>query len=166
MSLHKAPQPDQLPPAVELLLNQAREQGRVVVLATGVFDVLHQEHLAFLTKAKQAGDVLVVGVESDVRVRQMKGEGRPIFNEEERWQNLTDLEIADAVFILPDTFSKPEDYRQFTHHLRPQVLAVSSHTNYLEWKQLLMAEVGGEVKVVHEHNPAVSTTILLEKGAI
>ena len=57
---------------------------QTTVLATGVFDVLHIEHIRFLAAAKQQGDRLIVGVESDVRVRAMKGPGRPLHDEQVR----------------------------------------------------------------------------------
>lgn len=164
LQYHQAVKPDQLPAYVEALLAQARDQQQVVVLATGVFDLLHQEHMAFLRKAKAVGDVLIVGIESDSRVKELKGESRPINPDLVRRQHVEDLGVADAVFILPNEFSTPEAYRAFTHHLRPQILAVSSHTSFQDRKQRLMEEVGGEVKVVHEHNPAISTTILLEQN--
>jgi rfaE bifunctional protein nucleotidyltransferase chain/domain len=162
----KATAPDQLPAQVEELVRLTRQQGKTLVLATGVFDVLHQEHVLFLQKAKQVGDVLVVGVEANQRVKQLKGQARPIHSEEARRQQLEGLHIADMVFILPDAFNTEAEYRAFTHHLKPDILAVSSHTNFQELKQKLMQEVGGELRVVHEHNPAISTTILLKQKQV
>lgn len=163
LQYHQAPAPDQLPPHVEEVLTQARSAGQQVILATGVFDLLHQEHISFLRKAKEVGGVLIVGIESDTRVKELKGEDRPVNSELARWQQVEDLGIADVVFILPNAFSTLEEYRLFTQHLRPNILAVSSHTSFQERKQQLMQEVGGEVRVVHEHNPGISTTILLEQ---
>lgn len=128
------------------------------VLVTGVFDVLHAEHLAFLQKARQLGEKLVIGIESDVRVRQLKGEGRPVNPQDQRRAALEQLAVADEVFILPEQFSKPEDHLKVLQQYQPTILAVSSHTAHLDKKQALMAQVGGRVVVVHEHNPVVSTT--------
>ena len=58
------------------------------ILVTGVFDLLHQEHINFLTKAKAVGDILVVGLETDTRVKQLKGFNRPINSTKDRLQNL------------------------------------------------------------------------------
>jgi D-beta-D-heptose 7-phosphate kinase/D-beta-D-heptose 1-phosphate adenosyltransferase len=80
------------------------------VLVTGVFDLLHEEHILFLKKAKALGDYLVVGIESDVRVKQMKGEGRPVNSQSIRVENLKSLNIIDEVFVLPQEFSKPSDH--------------------------------------------------------
>jgi D-beta-D-heptose 7-phosphate kinase / D-beta-D-heptose 1-phosphate adenosyltransferase len=138
-----------------------RQQGKKIVFASGVFDLLHQEHKLFLEKAKALGDVLVVSLESDVRVRQIKGEGRPINPQGLRKQNLEKLGIADVVFILPEDFAKPQQHRQIIAELRPDFMAVSSHTSHLDKKRLIVEEFGGQLLVVHEHNPAVSTTQLL-----
>lgn len=137
---------------------------RNIVLVTGVFDLLHKEHLLFLTKAKALGDYLVVGIEADARVRQLKGEQRPVLSQEKRQKNLELLKIADQVLILPEKFSNPEDHLNFVKKVGANILAVSSHTMHLDKKRAILEKIGGKVVVVHEHNPKVSTSILLEKA--
>jgi len=146
-------------------LKTLRDQGKKITLVTGVFDLLHQEHKIFLEKASQIGDVLIVGVESDARVRQLKGENRPIQNQELRKKQIEALNLADTVFILPEEFTTAEHYDQFVKEILPAYLAVSSHTPFQESKEMLMKKYGGELKVVHEFNPEVSTTILEKKLA-
>lgn len=136
-------------------------QKNKTVLVTGVFDLLHQEHLNFLQKAKLLGDQLVVGIESDRRVKQMKGQARPILSQGRRRSNLEALRIADQVVILPEQFGQPADHLNFVKKVGAKILAVSSHTAFLAEKQRIMAQVGGKVVVVHQHNPAISTSILL-----
>ena len=143
-------------------IKAAKEQGQTIVLVTGVFDLLHQEHQIFLTKAKQAGDYLVVAVESDARVRAIKGADRPINTADHRVAAIEALQVADAVFVLPTDFDRPEVRQQLLLELQPDVLAVSSHTAHLDVKRKMMAAIGGQVKIVHQHNPAISTTILLQ----
>lgn len=141
-----------------------RELRRVLV--TGVFDILHFEHIAFLRAAKELG-FLMVGVESDVRVRQIKGEGRPINSVAVRIAQLRELGIADEIFELPEAFASPDDHRALLARVRPDVLAVSSHTKHLDKKLRLLQEIGGTVEIVREHNPAVSTTLLLaQQGGV
>ncbi len=135
-----------------------------VTLVTGVFDLLHDEHRCFLKKAKDLGGKLVVGVESDVRVREIKGEGRPINSQEKRVQQLAALGLADEIFVLPEDFSSPAHHEALIAKIQPRYLAVSSHTKHLDKKQAILAKFGGEVKVVHQHNPQVSTTQLLANG--
>lgn len=138
--------------------------NKKIVLVTGVFDLLHDEHVNFLKKAKELGDKLVVGIESDKRVKEIKGLKRPVLSQEIRKKNLNALRIADEIFILPEQFNKPEDHFNLVKKVGAKILAVSSHTAHLDKKQQIMEKVGGNVVVVHEHNPAVSTSILLEKS--
>lgn len=140
------------------------KKTKKIVLVTGVFDLLHEEHRLFLTKAKMLGDYLVVGIESDARVRKIKGEQRPILNQEKRRSNLELLEIANEVLVLPERFSNPDDHLNFVKKVGANVLAVSSHTMHLDKKRAIMEQVGGKVVVVHDHNPEISTSILLEKA--
>lgn len=157
--------PQQLFARLLQLRAEAAAQQQIVVLATGVFDVVHEEHRTFLEKAKAAGDVLVVGVESDVRVRALKGEGRPVNSATARIQNLKHLGFIDHLFVLPEDFHLKERREQLIDSLRPKVLAVSSHSPFLDQKRQMMQQFGGKVVVVHKHNPAISTTLLLEQAA-
>lgn len=131
------------------------------VLVTGVFDLLHEEHIKFLKKAKELGDYLIVGLESDVRVKQMKGKQRPVNNQKLRKVNLEKLNIAEEVFVLPEQFNRPEDHENLIEKIRPNFLAVSSHTKYLDKKQEILKKFGGEVVVVHKYNPKISTTKMI-----
>lgn len=133
------------------------------VLVTGVFDVLHQEHRNFLLAAKGEGTELVVGLESDKRVKELKGKNRPIFSQAQRKINLEKLKIADQVLILPEKFSTKEDHLKFIKKVKPSILAVSSHTAHLDKKQDIMQEVGGQLKIVYQHNPSISSTKLISK---
>lgn len=149
-----------LSPAEAQHLATLRQDG-VVVLVTGVFDLLHKEHQAFLLRARAAGDVLVVGIESDQRVRQLKGEDRPIWPQEHRKNQLELLQSVSMVVILPDDFHNPEQRTQLLLEVRPDVLAVSSHTPHLEQKRAAIQAIGGKLQVVHQHNPSISTTKLV-----
>jgi len=139
--------------------------GAKRVLVTGVFDVLHQEHRNFLLAAKQAGDYLIVGLESDKRVTLIKGAGRPIFNQETRKKNLEKLKIADEVFILPEDFQSPVAHQRLIETIKPDILAVSSHTAHQDKKAGIMKRFGGELKVVYQHNPAFSSTKIIKNRA-
>jgi rfaE bifunctional protein nucleotidyltransferase chain/domain len=79
-----------------------RQAQRSVVWTNGCFDLLHTGHIHSLAAASQLGDVLVVGVNSDESVRQLKGEGRPIMPAPERAEILAALECVDHVVIFPD----------------------------------------------------------------
>lgn len=134
-----------------------------LVLATGVFDQLHSEHINFLKKAKALGKKLIVGLESDRRVRQLKGKNRPSQPAAVRVRNLSKLGLADEILILPENFDQPSQHLRFLQKVQPDILAVSSHTPFLDQKRKLMKQIGGEVVVVHQQNPQVSTSKILHE---
>lgn len=150
-----------LPSSIVEIIQSARNHGQIVVLATGVFDLFHQEHQNFLDKAKANGDVLIVGLECDARVRAMKGEGRPVWDQEKRLQVLRGYDAVDGAFILPENFGQREEIESLMSQIHPDILAVSSHTPYLDRKQVMAEKYGGKLVIVHQHNPQVSTTKLL-----
>lgn len=85
---------------VILQFGQDRRDGRRVVFTNGCFDLLHPGHIASLEQARSLGDVLIVGINSDASVRQLKGPGRPLLPQEERAEILAALECVDAVVIF------------------------------------------------------------------
>lgn len=85
-----------------LQFGRQHRNGRRVVFTNGCFDLLHPGHIASLEQARSLGDLLVVGINSDASVRQLKGPGRPIFPENERAEILAALECVDAVVIFDD----------------------------------------------------------------
>lgn len=140
-----------------------KKTNKNLVLVTGVFDVLHQEHVNFLRKAKNLGDKLIIGIESDVRVKKLKGKGRPINSEEIRMQNLKNFNLAEEIFVLPENMDERKTQEAVIAKIRPDYLAVSSHTPHLKEKKEIIEKFGGKLAVVHEKNPAISTTKLLNK---
>lgn len=129
-----------------------------VVLVTGVFDILHIEHLRFLTKAKEQADYLIVGIETDYRVRQLKGTERPIHPLKIRSEQLRALKSVDTVFSLPKKFNSQSDWESLMQHLHPNIYAVSSHSTFLENKQYICDKFGIKFVIVHNHNPEFSTS--------
>jgi rfaE bifunctional protein nucleotidyltransferase chain/domain len=103
----------------EAILRFGREKrnGRCIVFTNGCFDLLHSGHIETLEKARALGDALIVGVNSDRSVRDMKGTGRPIVREQERAEVLAALDCVDAVVI----FDEPTP-REIVTALLPDVL--------------------------------------------
>ena len=111
-----------------------RSAGLRLVLTNGVFDLMHVGHVRYLTEARALGDCLLVAINSDRSVRQLKGESRPIFNERERAEILAALGMVDYVTIfddlsprtliatlLPDVLVKGGDYGLDEIHGREEV---------------------------------------------
>ena len=113
-----------------------RAAGLRLVFTNGVFDLLHVGHVRYLAQARALGDVLVVAINSDRTVRELKGPDRPVFNEAERAEILAALRHVDYVTIfndvsprtlitqlLPDVLVKGGDYELDQIHVREEVEA-------------------------------------------
>jgi cytidyltransferase-like protein len=141
-------------------LNQI-PQSKNLVLVTGVFDIIHSEHIKFLNKAKSKGSLLVVGLEPDLRVKNIKGKSRPINTIKQRLKAIAALSIADYIFPLPSNLNTKSGRESLIKKIRPGLLAVSASTPNLTEKRRVMKLVGGTVKIVLPHNPNISTTKLI-----
>jgi len=82
--------------------DKLRNEGKRLVVTNGCFDLLHVGHIRYLQAARALGDVLAVGVNGDVSVRALKGEGRPLNNETDRAEVLTALDCVDYAAIFPE----------------------------------------------------------------
>jgi D-beta-D-heptose 7-phosphate kinase/D-beta-D-heptose 1-phosphate adenosyltransferase len=135
-----------------------KRNGRRVVFTNGCFDLLHPGHIRSLEQARALGDVLIVGLNSDASVRQLKGEGRPMIPERERAEILAALESVDAVVIFDDLTP-----REVIAGLLPDVLVKGG-----DWPgdQIVGREeveaAGGRV-VLAPVVPGYSTTDILKK---
>ena len=153
-----------MPPRIltldETILRFGREKrnGRRIVFTNGCFDLLHPGHISILEQARELGDALVVGINSDSSVRQIKGAGRPVVPEQERAEILAALECVDAVIIFDDPTP-----RQVIARLLPDVLVKGG-----DWPgdQIVGREeveaAGGRVVLVPVV-PGYSTTDILRK---
>jgi D-beta-D-heptose 7-phosphate kinase/D-beta-D-heptose 1-phosphate adenosyltransferase len=81
---------------------RANRAGRRIVFTNGCFDLLHPGHIQSLEQARALGDALIVGINSDASVRELKGAGRPILPELERAEILAALDCVDAVVIFAE----------------------------------------------------------------
>jgi rfaE bifunctional protein nucleotidyltransferase chain/domain len=113
-----------------------RAQGSRLVFTNGCFDILHVGHVRYLSSARRLGDVLLVAINSDRTVRELKGESRPVMNEAERAEMLSALRAVDYVTVfddvspraliaevLPDVLVKGGDYALDEIHGREEVEA-------------------------------------------
>lgn len=87
---------------LKVLIESEKEQGKKIVFANGCFDVLHVGHVRYLSEAKSLGDVLVVGLNSDTSVRRLKGQGRPVLDQQARATILSALQSVDHILIFED----------------------------------------------------------------
>lgn len=99
------------------VLKEKRNSGKKIVFTNGCFDILHIGHIRYLEEAKGLGDILVVAINSDRSVREIKGEGRPIVPQDERAGILAALGFVDYVTI----FDEPDPYSVISE-LLPDIL--------------------------------------------
>jgi D-beta-D-heptose 7-phosphate kinase/D-beta-D-heptose 1-phosphate adenosyltransferase len=135
-----------------------RAAGKRLVFTNGVFDLLHVGHVRYLARARGLGDALVVAINSDRTVRELKGPDRPIFDQAERAEILAALRVVDYVTIfddvsprsliaelLPDVLVKGGDYQLDEIHGREEVEAAGGKVISLPFVQ------------------GASTTVLIER---
>lgn len=120
-----------------------RDLEQTIVLTQGTYDMVHVGHGRYLQEAKKRGDVLIVGVDSDEKVRQRKGVGRPIVPEEERVEMLTYFSSVDHVVIKPLQAEK----WSLIKLVRPDVLIVTEEA-YTPVQLEQLSQFCGRVEVL------------------
>jgi D-glycero-beta-D-manno-heptose 1-phosphate adenylyltransferase len=135
---------------------QWRQAGESITLANGAFDVLHVGHIRYLRAAKQLGGRLVVAVNSDDSVRQLKGENRPLMPDSERAEMLAAIADVDAVVIFPEA-----DVRALIRELRPEIHAKGTdYTAATVPERNEVLAYGGRVEIVGDPKSHSSTDII------
>jgi len=134
-----------------------RRAGRTVVFTNGAFDILHVGHLQYLSFARQQGDCLIVGLNSDASVRRYKGPDRPINTEGDRARLLLGLRCVDYVVVFEE--DEPKD---LIARLLPDVLVKGADwAHYVSGREVVEAH-GGRV-VLAEMVEGRSTTRVIER---
>ena len=131
---------------IKNIINSLKKQNKAVVFTNGCFDILHVGHVKYLQKSKTFGDVLIVGLNSDLSVKRLKGENRPINNEEDRAYVLSSLRCADYVVIFeedspknlikliqPDIYTKGADYTVSTLPEAPVVQEYGGKIEFIDF---------------------------------
>ncbi len=133
-----------------------RRGGQPVILANGCFDLLHVGHVRYLQGAKALGGKLVVAMNSDQSVRQLKGEGRPFMPANERAEIIAALTDVDAVVI----FDEP-DVRTLIRELHPDVQAKGTdYTRETVPERDEVLAYGGRVEIVGDPKDHSTTNLL------
>ncbi len=96
------------------ILDRSKKQSKRIVFANGCFDLIHVGHIRFLKAAKEKGDILVVGLNSDKSVRAIKGKGRPIIKQQDRATILSSFQFVDYITIFNE-----KDVRKTLKILKP-----------------------------------------------
>jgi rfaE bifunctional protein nucleotidyltransferase chain/domain len=109
------------------ICDNAKREGKIIVFTNGCFDIIHPGHIECLQKAKQLGDILIVGLNTDNSVKRIKNNSRPIFNEKARITILSAIQWVDYIVLFdeltpqklietlsPDILVKGGDYKKGT----------------------------------------------------
>lgn len=139
---------------IAYIVNRCRQHNKRIVFTNGCFDILHVGHVKYLEVAKNFGDILVVGLNSDASVRELKGPSRPVNTEDNRAYILAALESVDYVV----KFSDDTPY-ELIRMLRPDVLVKGGD---YEGKKVVGTEFSKELKLV-QFIDEISTTKTIEK---
>ncbi len=138
--------------------NRLRREGRHIAFANGCFDLLHVGHVRYLEAAREAGDVLVVGVNSDRAVRALKGEGRPLLPAEARAELVAALAAVDFVAIFDDLTAE-----QILRDLRPNVHCKGTdYSPETVPEKDVMKSLNGEVRIVGDDKSHSTRELLAE----
>jgi len=139
-----------------------RQQHRKLVVTNGCFDLLHPGHVTYLECARNLGDVLLIGLNSDEAVRQLKGPNRPVNSETDRAIVLAALESVSAVCIFQEKRAT-----RFLSHVRPDIYVKGGDYTLETMEQeerRVVEETGGRIQML-PFVPGKSTTAILEKIA-
>lgn len=139
---------------------EQRQRGKKVVATNGCFDLLHVGHVRFLQEAKALGNVLIVGVNGDASVRELKGEGRPVNGEADRAEVVAGLGCVDAVIIFPEKRAT-----RFLESVKPDLYVKGGdyQADQLDKDELDAVNKGGGRVQVLDLTPGRSTTAVLQK---
>lgn len=138
----------------------ARHNGARIVLANGCFDLLHVGHVRYLSGARELGDFLVVGINSDEQVKQLKGAGRPFMSELERAEIVASLRVVDAVTIFPEP-----TVEELILALRPDIHAKGTdYTVDTVPERAVVRSYGGTVAIVGDPKDHSTTKLLAQAG--
>ncbi len=136
------------------LIANLRNEGKKIVFTNGCFDILHSGHIAYLKEAKSFGDILIIGVNSDSSVRRLKGNNRPINNQDDRKILLESLSFVDFVIIFDE-----DTPLELIKQIKPDVLVKGG--DYCN-KEVVGSNIVDDVRLV-DFVPNKGTTNIINK---
>lgn len=120
-----------------------KKEGKVSILTTGCFDLLHLGHVIHFNFCKSQGDVLIVSIGNDETVRLLKGPTRPINNQTFRARMVAALECVDLVVISEEVGKM--DHNKLVELLRPNIYVVPAADSAVDEKQVIIKKYGGKL---------------------
>lgn len=145
---------------IELVLKQLTTARKRTVLVGGCFDVLHPAHIEFLERARKEGDALIVLLESDEKIRKLKGEGRPINSQNDRATALSKLNVVDYVLCLP-YLKTDHDYEILVKKIEPDIIAITRGNRVYDWERKYVEKTEKRIVEVMDRRQDYSTTKII-----
>lgn len=146
---------------IQGLIKKIKNSKQKIVIIGGCFDILHLGHIRFLKQAKKLGDILIILLESDERIKSMKGQGRPINSQEIRAEILGALQDVDFVVLLPRKMEN-KDYDFFVSKIKPDYIAVTKGDSGLKNKKRSAGLANAKVIVVMDLIKGYSTSKIVD----
>lgn len=143
------------------LSDELNHNGKKIVLAGGCFDILHMGHITFLEKAKTAGDILFLFVESDETIKKSKGDKRPLNTQTDRMTILSHLDIVNYVVQLPPIYDN-NFYDELVTKIKPAIIATTTGDINRFHKERQAKKINAQVIDVTPPVQNQSTTKLIE----
>lgn len=141
---------------IAALAMELRSQGQKIVLTNGCFDILHVGHVRYLNAARKLGDCLIVGLNSDASVRQLKGPARPVNTEADRAEVLASLAAVDYVVIFSE-----ETAEKLVSEIQPAIYAKGGDYSADRLPEAkVVAEYGGQTILLPEVIGRSTTNII------
>lgn len=142
---------------IKEIADELRKQGKKIVTCNGTFDLVHVGHLMFLKEAKEQGDVLIVGLNSDSSIKQYKNKTRPFTPQQYRTELISGFECVDYVTIFDET--NPIELLKV---IKPDVHVNGEDYGYNCIERPIVEKYGGKIHIVKNFK-GFSTTKLIEK---
>lgn len=147
--------------ALPNLINNIKSNKQSICLVGGCFDILHPGHIVFLQKSKKQADKLIVLLESDQKVKLLKGDSRPFHTQKQRAKILSSLIFVDIVCLLPFIGTALE-YDKLIEKIRPDALAATFGDKNAHHLQRSAKKVGAKFKFVTKMIGNFSSSRILE----
>ena len=143
----------------ELSKIRTKFKNKTIVFAGGVFDLFHIAHVRVFKKLRSEGDIVVIGIVSDKRVKERKGPKRPILSQDERREIVDAIKYVDYVVQMPEPTEKfPVPTISILKKLKPDIF-VSVDTGWVTHKKEIQS-LGIKLKIVKRIHPTSSTSII------
>lgn len=143
---------------LKYIIKDLKKQNRKIVLVGGCFDIFHFGHFVFLRESKKLGDELIILLESDIRVKKLKGINRPVTTQKSRAEVLSAFYFVDYVVMLPNTLSI--NYEKLVSLIKPKIIAVTEGDPKIKIKNEESGKINAELKIIPKVNTPSTTNIL------